>query len=80
VEILSRTFAATALDAKNDGIALFAHPDRDCIYQEEIGERSDQPAAPSAVARPGPRDDSRRPVGHELIRVREHLQRNAEVS
>jgi len=34
VQILSRTFVTTALDAMQDGLALFPHPDRDCIYDE----------------------------------------------
>jgi len=34
VQILSPSFASTALTAMHDGIAFFRHPDRDCIYQE----------------------------------------------
>jgi hypothetical protein len=34
VQILTSKFITTALDAMNDGLAFFAHPDRDCIYDE----------------------------------------------
>ena len=34
VRILSPMFVATALGAMREGIAFFAHPDRDCIYEE----------------------------------------------
>jgi hypothetical protein len=33
-EIISATFAREALDAMHDNIALYAHPQRDCIYLE----------------------------------------------
>jgi hypothetical protein len=34
VQILSSDFPEIALGSLNDGIALFVHPDRDCIYAE----------------------------------------------
>lgn len=33
-EIISPTFAADVLASLHDGLALFKHPQRDCIYQE----------------------------------------------
>lgn len=33
-EVTSPSFAREALECINDGIALFAHPQRDCIYDE----------------------------------------------
>jgi len=34
VQIVSSDFASIVLGAMDDGLALFAHPDRDCIYEE----------------------------------------------
>lgn len=42
MEITSKSFVRGALDARNDGIATFKHPRRDCIYTEADASLGDE--------------------------------------
>lgn len=59
MEITSRSFVRDALAARHDGVAVFTHPRRDCIYQEaeaslgaeaQGGKYADQPLLDQVAA------------------------------
>lgn len=51
VQILSPEFVPAALGAMRDGLAFFAHPDRDCIYEESTVSIRMPKYGPTAIKR-----------------------------